>query len=795
MATGDERTNFADKRELPQQRIKDTFFDYLEERLLEVASRVWGSQRGVFGAATIIASGNNQFDITTLPIDFLDGDGNILTLESADADDITFANENAIPYYIGVRHCLIPNGVLRNPRNQVIFYDMLEDRIGEVEEPDSVTENAGGLKIYVDSIFEATQRSDDRLVTVWLRQPVSIDESVAIERNLLVVWDGSNNYIQTVALLGQGAGSASTNVADYQVCAQGVTVRKNTNLSTTSPYAFIGTVDGATWGNPPSAFSVIGQIDVSDGINPDLQEAYTSGRTITPTSAYGGAVRIESPDSGDSMESLLVLDRKGSTEDTPIALSIINERDVGIPFIALNPMIETGGALQEDESGDTTAGAGIIDLTRGAVDLTASAINPLTDLVVLSGFATAGVNRIYKISTYAAAQVTLVDLDGTTPTPWTGSESGNVSFMRPQVVMGDENSAGGMSGLARPLTLMGSNNPLSPAVLRIYPMNATSTLEVMSDDGATTVMSIAKSGAIDCKEITVNPGNNATATTDDGGIIIDPTNLDLGSEDSGLVTVLDPASSILSLRMERYGRIAKPHVFEDDFHYSKDRWSPVSGTITIANFPKEYTYTASHSGSSEAIGIVPPSTSLLGWGGAVIMIAPIQIGGFVHLFGPQTFCINTDIMLLRFMARYAIDGAIDRRDFVGVSDPADWNNARIGFTLNQLAGANSWDFEAADGSNLKTVSLGLANESLNTYRNLYFSVIDKNTVEVFAQGMSNPVEIDISPVDLSIISKTLPTCPTNIIEIGAAASTIGYLDYWHISSAEAISSSKPDTPA
>lgn len=499
MSTGEERTYFEDKRNLPQQRIKDTFFDYLEMRLREISQRIWGSERGCFGSCSLISAGNNKFSVSNLPKDFLDGDGNILTLEGSDGEAIGFSNQvpnGSAEYHVGVRHCLVPQGVLRNPRNQVIFYDLLEDRIGEVDEPNSVVESSGSLKVIVDSVFEAGERSDDRLVTVWLRRPVTTDESIAIERNLLVQWDGSNNYVQTTGLLGQAGGAASTDVADYQVCAQGVTVKIHTDLSALHPYAYIGAVYGAGWGNPPGGFSVLGQIDVSDGINPDLQEAYTSGRIITPSAANGGAVRIQSADSGDPMKSLLVLDRKGATEGSPLNLTLVNERGDGVALAVMLPLVETGGALQEDESGDTAVATGVVDLTRVGADLYEAGIHADADFVLLWDFATAAMNRLYKIGTFSAAQVTLLNLDGTVPATWNDGESGNVSFLRAVLASGEELAGDYHDAVSRALTITGGNNVGAPAAMRGYGRNAKAIAEFMSNNGLNVRGSITKHGLI-----------------------------------------------------------------------------------------------------------------------------------------------------------------------------------------------------------------------------------------------------------------------------------------------------------
>lgn len=479
MSTTEHRTNFADKRNVPQTRLKDTFFDYLLLRLNEVTSRVWSGQRGIFGSTSLISGGNDRFSVSgPFPVDAVDGDGNILNLDTVDGELVFFENEVAIVYSVGMRHALIPSGVLRNPRIQVIHYDTDEDRIGEVAEPDAVVEVAGTLEIEVDSVFESGVSNAGRSVTVWLKRPRTIEDAVAIERNVTVVFSGGKNKVTTTGLLGQGS-PASTNLADYQVAAQGLTVRRNTDLSVTDPYVFIGTVTGGGAGSPPSGFSVLGQIDVSDGINPDLQTAYVAGRTITPALASGGAVRIESADSGDPLRSLLVLDRKGATEASPLGLTLVNERGDGAALVQLTSIVHSDPATEliADEAGTTAAGVGVVNLTRGGVDLVVANVLAGADLVLLWDFSpTTAMNRLYRIASFAATQLTLTELDGTAPT-WSGSETGNVSILRPRVSLAEPTAVSSHAGLAASLAVQGSNEVDSPAPVRWHPRKAASMAE------------------------------------------------------------------------------------------------------------------------------------------------------------------------------------------------------------------------------------------------------------------------------------------------------------------------------
>ncbi len=481
MATGDERTNFEDKRNLPQQRVKDTFFDYLLARLQEISQRVWGGERGVFGSFTLVSAGNDKFSVQTLPGDLLDGDGNILTLDGTDGTSIQFENTVSTTYYVAAKHTTVPSGVLRNPRNNVIFYDTEMDAIGERAEPDAVTEVSGTLEIQVDSIFESSVSHAGRLVTAFLKRPLTIDESVAIETDLVVQWTGSINKVVTTGLLGQAGGSASTTVSDYEIVAQGVTVRK-TDLSTVDPYAYIGSVTGAGAGNPPAGFSTAGQIDVSDGINPDLHEAYTVGRTITPSSTYGGAVKVSSLDSGDELNAILHLDRRGSTESTPVNLANLLDSD-GVGQLNLYPISHSTGDLQEDEAAQIVASPdGTVNLTRGGVSASGSYVRRDCDLVLLQGFSTSDVNGLHVLaSDPGTTQIVVARFDGGSMAGyWSGAsgETGTASFLR--IGLGVSKMPVG-SGTApqfgAPIVVNGTNEADDTAAVRIYPRQAENALE------------------------------------------------------------------------------------------------------------------------------------------------------------------------------------------------------------------------------------------------------------------------------------------------------------------------------
>jgi hypothetical protein len=489
MTTGAERTNFADKRNLPQQRIKDTFFDYLANRLADITYRAWGSQTGVFGTATL-TGGTDEVDVGTLPVSLLEGNGNVLSVVGTDGTDLKFENALGITYYVGARHTLIPDGVKRNPRNDVINYDVWVDGIGESSVPNSVVESAGQLNMIVDSIFEAGVSHAGRLVTVYLNQPATDIESVAIERNVVATWDGSNNRILTSALLGQAGGSASTIPGDYTVVAQGVTIRRNTDLQVTPPYAFLGTATGAGAGGTPTT-SVVGQVDITSGILNNLDESYdasASGAKIIQVD--DGAVTLEGAAPGDGQNAVLRLSRLGSTDWMQFGLTLQIGTDASIPLAILQSVDRGGGSvLQAQESVDQTA-PDILTFTRGgSLDLQDSGLrlDPALHVVLLETGPEANTLYVIKsIPSSSTIQVMGLQSSGV-PSPWTTGSGRTARVLVPKVVFANDAVHQYVAGTTLDLW-KGELHVLrdgegNDAPLRVYPDGATAAavLEFYSD--------------------------------------------------------------------------------------------------------------------------------------------------------------------------------------------------------------------------------------------------------------------------------------------------------------------------
>lgn len=584
MPTGDLKTNLADKRFLPQQRLKDTWFDYHSDQIKETTSRVWASRRGVFGTATL-TGGTDVFNVTTAPLEFLDGDGNILILGTSEATSVPFENAAATYYHVAVRHVEVPSGVVINPRNNVKDYDMWEDRIGETGDPDTVVESSGQLTITVDSVFESGHSHAGRLVTVFLKNPVSNVESEAIERNLVVVWDGTNNKVTTSGLLGQSAGSASTNTAMYTVIAQGVTVRlSSAGLDSTDPYAFIGTVTGGGSGNPPAGFSTTGQINVTSGISPDLQAAYNLGRTINTSSTYGGAVNIQSTNSGDGYRAGLVVNRMASatSEDGSGALYLLQDEDTGIGIAVLSPVHDAGTNIYEQEA-VTTAASDIVNFTRGGVDLVTGGTNPYADFLLIQG--TTSLDGLYLIDDMSATSITVQALGGGSPSGWAASQSGNGTLLRARMLGWCSGGFGASSTYGETVGQRGVEFHGGPgsgdSAVRMLGYAAPA-LELSSDDVALKVEGAIQalagaSSSVDLRQTKQTQGFQVGdySTTDDI----------LSSSDTLLVTA---GTSTNTRRRMSFGvdggSVKYPYMFEDQIDYrssvSAYKTSPLLATGT-----------------------------------------------------------------------------------------------------------------------------------------------------------------------------------------------------------------------
>lgn len=276
--TGARKTNIYLKKFLTQQQMTENFLDYLEEMDRGFFKETFGTQ-GLFTpvaaqVAFYSSSAVDTFDLFT-PLRGTDGLGHLLNLDASQALQIQFENTNSIDYFVGLRFQTIFQETEINVRNGKIKYSFFEEAIGELAEPNSVVDDLDEtLTIIVDSIFEVGVSHAGRKVKVWLKE--AVNEAGAFE-DVTVIWDGSNNLIETVTALGQTTVSGiSTDATDYQVFAIGPTVRRNTDLSLDPAILFLGKVEGKGAGNNPDTFDVSGVTQLFSGSTQQLMDSLLS---------------------------------------------------------------------------------------------------------------------------------------------------------------------------------------------------------------------------------------------------------------------------------------------------------------------------------------------------------------------------------------------------------------------------------------------------------------------------------------------------------------------------------------
>ena len=758
--TGAERTNFADKRLLPMQRWKDTFFDYILDELREATSRVCASRRGVFGIATLDGDGANKMKVAGLPVELLDGEGHILELTATDAEGIAFENASGVTYYVAARHCLIPKRFIRNPRTGLIDYDVLVDRVGLSGTPDSVVESSGHLTICVDSIFESMVSHAGRLVTVWLPYPIAQLESIGIERDLVVTWDGSRNIVTTSGLLGQPAGGASTTVTDYQVAATGITVRRWTDLRTVSPYAFLATCVGTGGTLVPTDFDTSDQIDIQSGIYPTLDIGYDAGPgDVTPGAGRlvhvnGGALELDANGlSGDGHRTALRVDRLHSTEASGVAIETIAREGDGVALAGLTPYTSGGNLLIEENV--TLSGTKRLAFTR-TPDLVAANVKVETDLVMITESAHDGLYLIETVVDEEHLDVRL--LDGTAPPSW-GTETGKASLLRPQLFAAGPQFAASAPGTTAS-ALKGVTIAGRPLVL--LPMGVSQTLQLMNE--VLTPRTWAEGNGI----LTGRAGNVVPDLASASESLTLRSEGDVDSNQFGGVPHLllrAGTSSRQAVVLEANGRLTRGQGFEDDFFYR-------STTDFLTAAPEPYY------ASSVGTGIIQPIQAGNG-------ILKLETGAVVS----NEVLLRTELFLegrpsvanQRIVAKYALISDLTARlDKIWVVNSV---NFAIGF-VRDVGYGTIWRAFVADSTSTVYADLPGSSPSVGAFQLLYAVIVSNERVRFWVTGMSAAVTI-VPPTSLD--SPTAPySLRANLLTQGAAART-AHLDFWEYRGNKAVS--------
>lgn len=301
MSTGDKKVNIYLKKFLAQQEITNNF-QLLQEKLnRDSIKRIYVSG-GTFVGGDLSSDTIDTFDIST-PLEGYNDAGLETIFNPSLANNISFENATAIDYFVGIKPIEIFTETERNVKTGLIEYRLIEEIIGIKADPDIIIDDTDGtLTIIVDSVTEAGVNNAGRTVRVFLKarqEGGSLGPQTEAQpfEDLAVIWDSSNNKIETTTTLGQILGSISTDPNDYEVVLLGPTVLRNTDFRNDSSIIFLGIITGDN-GSSPSVFDQTDRIIlptlVSSSIGIDIVSRFLTlvqgGGTVTHDNTIVGQI-------------------------------------------------------------------------------------------------------------------------------------------------------------------------------------------------------------------------------------------------------------------------------------------------------------------------------------------------------------------------------------------------------------------------------------------------------------------------------------------------------------------------
>lgn len=784
MPTNDKRINIYPKRLFSLTGISTNFFAFLNDEIDEIVAAIFQGTAGVLDTDTIglNASGADQFDLDlTNAHNVVVGTGQIIDMSqitgASITADIQFENTNTVTYYVGVKFAEVEYGIELNPRTGDPEYPSYKQTYGEVANPTSLTDTFGSnLRVNINSITESGVDHTGRTVRVWLVDPVSGVESTAYFEGTSA-YSAPNNYVDipysgASGPLGQDTSvdPPSTTAADYKVFIEGVTWRRNTDLSLDSNYAYLGTVQGAGAGNPPTVLSTSGQQSIF--IN-TLDRAYDgaagsgSGRQIT---VDAGAVELITTANTDEHKATLRVNRKGDTDDGGIAVQVIGADNEGAGIVSFQPMTHTAGSMLVDNAADTVNPD---QVTRtGAVNWVTSNVKPYIDFAWLHGFS-AAIDGLYAITTVTATVLTLRNLTNPSTAPsFTGSVSGNVTILRPKLSTGTVDFAQLFTIIGKGGAVFAGDNvsPGQPAA-QFYGCENNDAEFIDTTDSTLPAVTVVTNGGIltAYKDLNVTPN----PTYSPNGLQLVGTSLDiLDPPNAFLGRVVDPDSKILNV-FEVNGRIARPRRIGDVMMYRN--W-----TGKATNVPERYAINATANGDAYCGLVANGCANLLAGSGGAAESATLK--------GPYGFVVDSAKAMWRFFCRAAANGnaLTTRIDNFGIRDPG--GSATIAFIRDNAGrGDQNLYLVAHDGTNGPWYTdLGIT-WAASTFKNFYFAVTSHTTIKVWVEGMSAPLTMTLtSPAGtFSGASGTFEFFAYTYN--GAASDVFLYLQSWEIHDDDVLS--------
>lgn len=256
MTTDDKYLNIVEKRLLGSESFKDYFLEYLQSIVTELASTTYARDTTIDPSSKVVisASGNDEIDLTTGKKG-TDGSGHFMVTESTYCTNVVFENANSTEYNVGIKYCVLPDGIEINPRTGYPDYKRWQEFMGESGEPSSVVDLTSIIQFDINSICPGNRDYSGRKCMVWKNIPAigATSESLAYEI-LTVNYTGGHNTITTSVSGTLGQSTVSTTTSDYTVVLLGPSIARTADIDyeSESDYWFIGVMDGSGAGSPPT---------------------------------------------------------------------------------------------------------------------------------------------------------------------------------------------------------------------------------------------------------------------------------------------------------------------------------------------------------------------------------------------------------------------------------------------------------------------------------------------------------------------------------------------------------------
>jgi len=299
MSTGDKFVNIYLKKFLPQNQMQDNFQLILQKFTEDLYTRIF-PESGVFRGGVLSSSAVDTFDVST-PLEASNSQGKDLVFDPSLGTQVPFENTLSDLYFVGLQISNIPADVEINVRTGKIKYVFVEEAIGERADPDLVVDDGDGtMTIRVNSVTETAVDNTGRTVKVFLKATedggaVGPQTLITPFEDLVVQYDGVNNFIETTTGLGQSATSISTDANDYEVVLSGPSVKKNTDLRLIAEVIFLGIITGTGAGTSPTVFDqadrrVLGSGSGGGGSAPQIFAVLETDGVITHSESTVGQV-------------------------------------------------------------------------------------------------------------------------------------------------------------------------------------------------------------------------------------------------------------------------------------------------------------------------------------------------------------------------------------------------------------------------------------------------------------------------------------------------------------------------